>query len=43
MYNSYLKSNRIASGVRNYGQVTQLLVAVLLDKKGLPVPTDTRR
>ena len=37
MYNSYLKSNRIAAGVRNYGEVTQLLVAIPLDRQGLPV------
>ena len=37
MYNSYLKSNRVASGVRNYGEVTQLLVAIPLDPQGLPI------
>ncbi len=37
MYNSYLKSNRIAAGVRNYDEVTQLLVAIPLDRQGLPV------
>lgn len=38
VYNSYLKSNRIASGVRNYGEVTQLLVAIPLNRQGLPFP-----
>jgi hypothetical protein len=37
VYNSYLKSNRVASGVRNYSEVTQLLVAIPLDRQGLPV------
>jgi len=37
MYNGYLKSNRIAAGVRNYGEVTQLLVAIPLDRQGLPI------
>lgn len=43
-YNSYLKSNRIASGVRNYGEVTQLLIAIPLDRQGLPLalPATTR-
>lgn len=36
MYNKYLKSNRIASGVQNYGEVTRLLLAVPLDRSGLP-------
>jgi hypothetical protein len=36
MYNSYLKSNRIASGVRNYSEVTQLLISIPLDGSGLP-------
>jgi hypothetical protein len=44
MYNSYLKSNRIASGVRNYTEVTQLLITIPLDRSGLPVPVrDTMR
>ena len=38
VYNSYLKSNRIASGVRNYGEVTKLLAGVPLDDRGLPLP-----
>lgn len=44
MYNSYLKSNRVASGVRNYSEVTQLLIAIPLERSGLPVPApDTMR
>ena len=43
MYNTYLKSNRIASGVRNYDEVTQLMLAVPLDRQGLPVPAVTIR
>jgi len=44
MYNSYLKSHRIASGVRNYSEVTQLLITVPLDRSGLPVSSrDTMR
>ena len=36
VYNSYLKSNRIASGVRNYDEVTRLLAGIPLDAQGLP-------
>jgi len=36
-YNSYLKSNHIASGVENYNEVTRLLLGIPLDDKGLPV------
>ena len=36
VYNSYLKSNRIASGVQNYGEVTRLLAGIPLDFQGLP-------
>jgi len=44
MYNNYLKSNRIASGVRNYSEVTQLLITIPLDRGGLPIPgKDTMR
>lgn len=35
-YNSYLKSNRIASGVQNYDEVTRLMLGVPLDRQGLP-------
>ena len=36
-YNAYLKSNRIASGVENYDEVTRLMLGVPLDSSGLPV------
>jgi hypothetical protein len=39
-YNAYLKSNRIASGVQSYDEVTRLMLAIPLDSQGLPV---TRR
>ncbi len=35
-YNAYLKSNRIASGIANYGEVTRLLLGIPLDRQGLP-------
>ena len=41
-YNSYLKSNHIASGVENYNEVTRLILGIPLDAKGLP-ETATRR
>jgi hypothetical protein len=37
VYNSYLKSNRIASGVENYDEVTRLMAGIPLDAQGLPV------
>lgn len=37
VYNSYLKTNHVASGVRNYDEVTQLMAAIPLDRQGLPV------
>lgn len=37
VYNSYLKSNHIASGVQNYDEVTQLMAGIPLDAQGLPV------
>jgi hypothetical protein len=37
VYNSYLKSNRIASGVQNYNEVTRLMAGIPLDDQGLPV------
>lgn len=44
VYNSYLKSNRVASGVRNYSEVTQLLIGIPVDRNGLPVLSgDTMR
>ena len=36
-YNVYLKSNRIASGIANYDEVTRLMLGVPLDTQGLPV------
>ncbi|HTU80940.1 MAG TPA: DUF3810 family protein [Candidatus Acidoferrales bacterium] len=35
-YNVYLKSNRIASGVQNYNEVTRLVLGIPLDAAGLP-------
>jgi hypothetical protein len=35
-YNAYLKTNRIASGVENYNEVTRLVLGVPLDAQGLP-------
>jgi hypothetical protein len=37
-YNAYLKSNRIASGIENYDEVTRLMLGVPLDANGLPLP-----
>lgn len=36
-YNAYLKSNRIASGIQNYNEVTRLYLGIPLDAQGLPV------
>jgi hypothetical protein len=36
-YNVYLKSNRIASGIQNYNEVTRLILGVPLDGEGLPI------
>jgi len=36
-YNAYLKSNRIASGIANYDEVTRLMLGVPLDAEQLPV------
>jgi hypothetical protein len=35
-YNVYLKSNRIASGIQNYNEVTRLVLGIPLDAAGLP-------
>jgi hypothetical protein len=35
-YNAYLKSNHIASGIQNYGEVARLYLGVPLDRRGLP-------
>ncbi|HKU67924.1 MAG TPA: DUF3810 family protein [Candidatus Baltobacteraceae bacterium] len=37
LYNSYLKTNHIASGVENYNQVTRLVIGIPLDAQGLPL------
>lgn len=37
VYNSYLKSNHVASGVQNYDEVTKLVAGIPLDAQGLPV------
>jgi Protein of unknown function (DUF3810) len=36
-YNAYLKSNRVAGGVANYGEVTRLMLGVPRDSAGLPL------
>jgi hypothetical protein len=38
-YGAYLKSNRIASGVANYNEVSRLMLGIPLDAAGLPVPS----
>lgn len=35
-YNVYLKSNRIASGIENYDEVTRLILGIPFDAAGLP-------
>jgi hypothetical protein len=37
-YNAYLKTNHVASGVQNYNEVARLLLAIPLDRQGLPQP-----
>jgi Protein of unknown function (DUF3810) len=37
VYNNYLQSNHIASGVQNYDEVTRLMAGIPLDAQGLPV------
>lgn len=39
VYNRYLKSNNVASGVQNYDEVTKLIAGIRLDAQGLPVST----
>lgn len=41
VYNRYLTSNRIASGVQNYNEVTRLVAGIPLDGQGLPMARDT--
>ncbi|HEV3154334.1 MAG TPA: DUF3810 family protein [Candidatus Baltobacteraceae bacterium] len=36
VYNNYLKTNHVASGVQNYDEVTRLMAAIPLDQYGLP-------
>lgn len=36
-YNAYLKTNRIATGIENYNEVTRLVLGAPLDDRGLPV------
>ncbi|MBV8722493.1 MAG: DUF3810 family protein [Candidatus Eremiobacteraeota bacterium] len=36
-YNAYLKTNRIASGIENYNEVTRLVLGIPLDRDGLPL------
>jgi hypothetical protein len=36
-YNAYLKSNKIASGIANYDEVTRLMLGVQRDADGLPI------
>ena len=43
VYNSYLKSNHIASGVQNYDEVTKLVAGIPLDAQGLPVVAGSGR
>ena len=40
-YNTYLESNRVASGISSYGEVTRLMLGVPLDAQGLPVTSRT--
>ncbi len=37
-YNTYLKSNHVASGIQNYDEVTRLYLGIARDPEGLPVP-----
>jgi hypothetical protein len=38
-YNAYLKSNHVASGVQNYGEVARLYLGIPLNREGLPIPS----
>jgi hypothetical protein len=40
-YNVYLKSNRIASGIENYNEVTRLILGAPRDAQGLPFPKES--
>jgi len=37
VYNRYLKTNHIASGLQNYNEVTRLVAGIPLDPAGLPI------
>jgi hypothetical protein len=37
-YNTYLKSNHVASGLQNYDEVTRLYLGIPRDAAGLPLP-----
>jgi hypothetical protein len=37
-YNSYLKTNHVATGIENYNEVTRLYLGIPLDANGLPLP-----
>ena len=37
-YNTYLKTNHVASGVQNYDEVTRLYLGIARDRAGLPLP-----
>ena len=36
-YNTYLKSNHVATGIANYNEVTRLYIGTPLDARGIPV------
>jgi hypothetical protein len=36
-YNTYLKSNHVASGIQNYDEVTRLYLGIARDREGLPM------
>jgi len=40
-YDTYLRANRVASGVRSYGEFTSLLVGTPRDAQGLPLASRT--
>jgi len=40
-YDTYLRANRVAGGVRSYGEFTSLLVGTPRDAQGLPSPSRT--
>lgn len=42
-YNTYLKTNHVASGVQNYDEVTRLYLGIARDRAGLPMPAGSRR